>query len=144
MLTVHGEWRQMTINYADGRVVEAILLSRGNDALRVAIQGEDDAQIFTLISGTWVSEEDGTVRIEFAWEHRGQANAPEADCICSKKLASRLISKLLVGSDESDLLDDLLWVLSADGQSVAIHQNQLDMGRVVEPGPRSTASSLPN
>src|SRR5215471_13811541 len=101
MLAVRGEWRQMIINYADGRVVEAILLSRGNDTLRAAVQGEDDAQVFTLISGTWVSQEDGPVRIEFAWEHRGQANVPEADCICSKKLASRLISKLLVGSDES-------------------------------------------
>jgi hypothetical protein len=63
----------MTINYPDGRVVEAILLSRGNDTLRAAVQGEDDAQIFNLISGTWVSEEDGPVRIEFAWEHCDQA-----------------------------------------------------------------------
>ena len=144
MLTVHGEWRQMTINYANGRVVEAILLSRGNDTLRAAVQGEDDAQIFTLISGTWVSEEDGTVRIEFAWEHRGQASVPEADCICSKKLASRLISTLLAGSNDSDLIDDLLWMLSADGQREGIHQKQLDIGRVVELGPRSMASSLPN
>jgi hypothetical protein len=115
----------MTINYPDGRVVEATLLSRGNDTLRAAVQGEDDAQIFNLISGTWVSEEDGPVRIEFAWEHCDQASVPEDDCICSKKLASRLISKLLVGSNESDLIEDLLWVLSADGRRTGIDQNQL-------------------
>src|SRR5215470_5060030 len=123
MLSIRGEWRQMTINYANGRVVQAILLSRGNDTLRAAVQGEDDAQMFTLISGTWVSEEDGPVRIEFAWEHRGQADVREADCVCSKRVASRLVSKLLVDSSESDLIDDLLWVLSADGQCVGIHQN---------------------
>ena len=134
----------MTINYPDGRVVKAILLSRGNDTLSAAVQGEDDAQIFILISGTWVSDEEGPVRIEFAWEHRDQASVPEADCICSKKLASRLISKLLVGSNESDLIEDLLWVLSADGQPAGIHQNQLDIGRVAELGPRSMAFTLPN
>jgi hypothetical protein len=134
----------MTINYPDGRVVEAILLSRGNDTLRAAVQGEDDAQIFNLISGTWVSEEDGPVRIEFAWEHCDQASVPEDDCICSKKLASRLISKLLVGSNESDLIEDLLWVLSADGRRTGIDQNQLHIGRVAELGPRSMAFTLPN
>jgi len=134
----------MTLNYADGRVVEAVLLSRGNDTLRAAVQGEDDAQIFTLIRGAWVSEEDGPVRIQFAWEHCDQASVPEDDCICSKKLASRLISKLLVGSNESDLIEDLLWVLSADGQPAGIHQNQLDIGRVAELGPRSMAFTLPN
>jgi hypothetical protein len=79
-----------------------------------------------------------------AWEHCDQASVPEDDCICSKKLASRLISKLLVGSNESDLIEDLLWVLSADGQRAGIHQNQLDIGRVAELGPRSMAFTLPN
>jgi hypothetical protein len=120
---------QMTIHYANGRVLEAILLSRGNDTLRAAVRGEGDAQIFTLISGTWVSEKDGPVNIEFAWEDGDQASVPtEADCICSKRLASRLISRLVVDSNEGDLIDDLLWLLSADGQRIGIHQNQLEIG----------------
>jgi hypothetical protein len=122
--------------------VRCCLYDHANDTLRIAIQGEDDTQIFTLIRGSWVSEEDGPVRIEFAWEHRGQASIPEADCICSKKLASHLISKLLVGSNDSDLIDDLLWVLSADNQRGGIHQNQLGIERVAELGLRT--SMLPN
>jgi hypothetical protein len=47
------------------------------------------------------------------------------DCICPKKLASRLISMLLAGTDEDDLLEDALYVLSTEGNRVRNNQSRL-------------------
>jgi hypothetical protein len=122
----------MTITYPNGAAFEAILLSRGNDTLRVAVQGEDEARTFTLISGTWVSEDCEPVRIEFAWQRRGQSPVPaEADCICSQELASRLIPMLLVDSKEEEVIDNMLWASSAEGQLERIPRSQPDFGKPV-------------
>ena len=116
----------MIIKYTDGTVLEAMLLSRSNNALRAAVQGDDDARTFTLVSGTWMSEECGPVEIEFAWERRQQADVPtEAGCVCSKKLASHLISMLLVGSKRDELMEHTLWVFSAEGRRVRIQRSEL-------------------
>jgi hypothetical protein len=118
----------MTITYRNGTVLDAVLLSRGPDTLCAAVRGEEDARTFTLAGGTWVSEECEPVRIEFAWERRNDIQVPsEADCICSKERASRLISMLLVGSNGDDLIEDMLWVFSAEGKRVRIQQTPLSM-----------------
>jgi hypothetical protein len=58
----------MTITYSDGRAVEAALLSRTGETIRVAIRGADDVTQFQKTGGTWVSENCEVARIEFACE----------------------------------------------------------------------------
>src|ERR1039458_2369814 len=60
----------MTIRYADGRLYEAVLLSRTDNTLRVAAKNTDDVQMFTDIGGTWVSEDCEPVRIDRSGERR--------------------------------------------------------------------------
>ena len=108
---------KMTITYSDGTVVEAVLLSRGNNSLCVAVPGDDHARRFTLVNNAWISEGGDPVKIEFAWERRGQCGPPrESECVCSKELASRLVSMLLAGSNGDDLIEDMLYVYSAEGR----------------------------
>ena len=107
----------MTITYPDGTVAEALLLLRGTNSVCVAVAGDDDARAFSLINNVWISESGERVRIEFAWERRGQSDLPrESECVCSKEMASRLVSMLLAGSDGNDLVEDMLYVYSAEGR----------------------------
>ena len=118
----------MTITYSNGTVLEAIVLAHEEDGLRVAVAGEGDVRTFRRIHGVWISEECEPVAVEFAWGRHGATNVPdEVDCICTKKLASRLISMLLAGTDRDDLLEDALYVLSAEGNRVRINQSLLEL-----------------
>ena len=97
----------MTIKYSDGRSVEAVLLSRMETTIRVAIEGTEDAMEFSDISaaseinGTWVSADCGPVLIEFVWQRPDRKPAAsEADCCCSSELAARLIDSLFAGSED--------------------------------------------
>ncbi|MGA3097304.1 MAG: hypothetical protein ABSF25_12670 [Bryobacteraceae bacterium] len=90
----------MTIRYADGRTSEAVILSRTENTMRVAIKGSDDVAEFVSVDGAWLSEDLGPVQVEFAWQRHGRQNViAEADCICPSELASRLIDLLLNESD---------------------------------------------
>ena len=94
----------MTIRYADGRIHEAVLLSRTDDTLRVAVKNTDDVQVFNCINGTWVSEDCEPVRIDFEWQRRTREEAvAEADCICPAELASRLIYLLFSGNEDAEI-----------------------------------------
>jgi hypothetical protein len=85
----------MTINYPDGTILKALLLSRDNDTLRASVPGHDDVRTFILNDRIWISEDGEPVNIEFAWQRREQVSVPsEAECVCSKELAFRLISGL--------------------------------------------------
>jgi hypothetical protein len=95
---------EMTIRYADGRAVQAVILDWRNDKVRVGVEGEDDATDFTRLNGTWISADCEPVQIEFACQSDGQREpVSEADCICPKELASHLIHLLLKG-DEDELV----------------------------------------
>ena len=94
-----GSGREMIITYTGRKPVEAVLLSRDGDTIRVAIDGGDDATEFRMINGTWVSDECEPARIEFAWEHSDRQPAPTAeDCCCSQELAARLVQMLYTDS----------------------------------------------
>ena len=93
----------MTITYLDGRTVPAVLLTRTGDAIRVAIEGADDATEFRRMNGVWVSDDCEPARIEFAWERIApEAPISEADCCCSQELADRLIHLLFSDSQDED------------------------------------------
>jgi hypothetical protein len=90
----------MTIQYVDGRKVQGVVLFRGDDEVRVAVEGVEDAVVFTRRSGTWVSDDCEPVRLEFAWQRRLHTEeVSEDDCICSQDLASRLRQLLLSDSE---------------------------------------------
>jgi hypothetical protein len=88
----------MTIHYSNGKSVEAILLNRTDNSMRVALRGSDDIAEFHEVNGFWVSENCELVDVEFAWMRHAQLPAvTEADCVCSQELASRLIHLLYAG-----------------------------------------------
>lgn len=94
----------MTIRYANGKTIEAVLLSRTDNSLRVAAKNTDDVQVFSDINGTWVSEDCEPVRIDFEWQrHTREQTVAEADCVCPKELASRLMYLLFSGNDEDGI-----------------------------------------
>jgi hypothetical protein len=89
----------MTITQSDGTVLNAMLLARDDDTLRVLAPHDTDVRLFRLVTGGWVDENGEPVRITFAWEDGTTSSAPhESEFICSPELVSRLIA-LLAGPD---------------------------------------------
>ena len=94
----------MIIHYTNGKSIEGILLAQGENVLRVAAPGEDDILEFTRVNDIWVSGDCEPARIEFAWQRRKHLpTVTEADCICPRELAARLIHLLLNGDEECGL-----------------------------------------
>ena len=54
------------IKYRNGVVHQGIVLSFGDQLMRVAVKDTDDAAEFRMINGVWVSEDCEIVRLEFA------------------------------------------------------------------------------
>jgi hypothetical protein len=72
--------------------------------MRVAVRGGDDPVELTDISGVWISEDCEPVQVQFAWQRKTQAQiVEEAECICSRELASRLIHLLWNGTNEPEM-----------------------------------------
>ena len=95
----------MIIRYADGTAIEAVLLARDGNSIRVAPRGGDDVAEFREHNGTWVGEDCEPVSIEFEWQRRpAPPQVTEEDCICPRELASRLIH-LLYNPDETTAQD---------------------------------------
>jgi hypothetical protein len=94
----------MTIDYSDGKSVEAVLLSRTENTMRVAVEGAEDITELSNIRGTWVSDECEPVSIQFAWQRNENKLAPsEDDFFCSHELAARLIHLLFTGDAEQTI-----------------------------------------
>ena len=93
MMDLEGE-KIMTIRYANGHTVEAVLLSRTENGMRVALQGSEDVLVLSQVNGLWVTEECEPVEVRFAWESPAAPPVAEADFICSPELAARLIDML--------------------------------------------------
>jgi hypothetical protein len=91
----------MIIRYTDGQILEAVLLSRTETTMRVALQQHDDIVELTLVNGVWVSDECEPVQVDFAWARTEKALAlQEADCLCSHELAAHLMHLLYTGDEE--------------------------------------------
>jgi hypothetical protein len=90
----------MIIRYTNGKSFEAVLLSRTDTTMRVAMRGSEDVQELNSLFGLWISEDCEPVQVTFSWS--GQAAAEdltEADCVCSRDLAAHLIHLLYSGDD---------------------------------------------
>jgi hypothetical protein len=91
----------MTIQYADGRNREAVLLSRTNNTMRVVLKENSDVTYLTDVNGTWYSENGEAVQVKFAWQAHSGTEVPSlSDCICPAELASQLIDSLFTESHE--------------------------------------------
>jgi hypothetical protein len=107
----------MTITYAKGNAVEAVLLTRTGDMIRAIIQGAEDVTELRNVNGTWVSDDCEPVRIAFAWEKRDQRPpVTEADCYCSRELADRLISLLYTDSRVGETTASLPFLPGAESE----------------------------
>ena len=92
----------MTIRYRNGSTYDAVLLSRTDTMLRVAVQGSDDVLELNQIAGTWVTDECEPVVVDFAWTRlRPAAPVTEADCICPHEVAANLIHMLYAVEEET-------------------------------------------
>jgi hypothetical protein len=63
---VHYEFGMILLKLSNGRVLQGVVLSFGDQLMRVAIKDADDAVEFRLINGRWISEDCEIARIEFA------------------------------------------------------------------------------
>ena len=101
-MTIGLETGKITIAYRDGRAMEGFVLAGYGNTISVAVRNAGDAALFTCVHGTWISEDCEPVEIRFEWQRHAPGEATsEADCLCSKELAARLIHAL-VGGDESE------------------------------------------
>ena len=96
------ETGKITIRYRDGRTLDGFVLARHGETLSAAVKDADDAALFTRIHGTWVSEDCEPVEIRFDWRTDAREPVSEADCICPKDLAARLIRSLVSGEEPED------------------------------------------
>lgn len=123
----------MTIAYPDGTAIEAIVLSHEENEIRAIAGGCDDVLAFNCIYGTWFSEENEPVVIEFAWQRRRASTATsEEDCICPKELAARLLRALFRGGNGEEpeaVVADTFDVFSAQGSHIANHRSELKLMR---------------
>jgi hypothetical protein len=93
----------MTITYANGCTVDALLLSSQGDVVRAAIAGHDDVRIFKKVDGAWRAEDGQPVRLIYAWQKDTRAPLPEeSHFICSKELGRQLISSLMNGAEVNE------------------------------------------
>jgi hypothetical protein len=101
----------MTITYPEGTVLKAIVLSHEEHEIRAIAAGCSDVLAFARIQGTWISEANEPVTVEFEWQRRG-ASPPcsEDDYVCPKELAARLISTLLRGCAQDEAVARALCV----------------------------------
>ncbi len=95
----------MIITRPDGSAREAVLLSQSQNTIRVIMKGDEDVTEFFNVQGRWISENCEEVKVEFAWERKLPRRVPtEAECVCSKELADRLMH--LLASGEEPVIED--------------------------------------
>src|SRR5438128_174740 len=93
--------QKMTLRYANGQAIEAVLLSQSEGRMRVVLRGGDDVVELNQINGAWVTDDCEAVQVMFAWERPEEAPVTEADCICSPELAAKLI-RLLKSAENAE------------------------------------------
>ena len=89
----------MQLQYRNGQIVEAVVLSQTDSVMRVMPQGFDDVVELRRINGGWVSDDCEPVVIKFSWENPAPAALSEEDFICPPELAARLVN-MLFAADE--------------------------------------------
>jgi hypothetical protein len=111
----------MTITYADGTVVEALLLSFEEPVLRLAVAGDDDVRVFRCIDTVWRAEDGEKVQVTPSWPAAGPVLVPEeSHFICSEGVARQLIGNLMNGSEMQEGGANPFYVFSAEKRRVRV------------------------
>ncbi|HXA53187.1 MAG TPA: hypothetical protein VNV86_22875 [Candidatus Acidoferrum sp.] len=58
----------LRIRYANGTVMQGVLLALGDQKIRVALKGSDDVAEYRLVNQRWVSEDCEVVNVGFGEE----------------------------------------------------------------------------
>jgi hypothetical protein len=113
----------VTITYASGAVLQAIVLSHDVNEIRAIAAGCDDVLEFTRVHDTWISGELEPVTIEFACQRRQTCRSiSEDDCLCPKELSARLIAMVVSGCELGEAGKDILLAFSAEDSRVPIQR----------------------
>jgi hypothetical protein len=111
----------MTITYADGTVVEALLLSFKEPILRLAVAGDDDVRVFRCLDNVWWAEDGQKVEVKPSWPADRPVPVPEeSHFICSEGVARQLIGNLMNGSEMQDDGANTFYVFSAEKRRVRV------------------------
>lgn len=111
----------MTITYADGTVVEALLLSFKESVLRLAVAGDDDVRVFKCIDTVWRAEDGERVQVKPSWQADRPALVPEeSHFVCSEGVARQLIGNLMNGSEMEDGGANPFYVFAAEKRRVRV------------------------
>jgi hypothetical protein len=112
----------MTVTYADGVSLEALVLSADGGMLRVALAGENDVRIFTRrADGRWLGDNGRLVKLSVRAEKDSGTLAPEESHFsCSKELGREVISSLLNGPEMNAGGRRTFYVFAAEKRRVNI------------------------
>jgi hypothetical protein len=84
----------MTLRYANGFTTEAVLLSRTDLTMRIALPDSEDVEELNLVNGTWIAGDCEPVHVSFAWERLTAEVPADENCVCPPELAARLLRML--------------------------------------------------
>ncbi|MEO8591978.1 MAG: hypothetical protein ABI759_01540 [Candidatus Solibacter sp.] len=94
----------MTITYPNGSIVEAIVLSHDENAIRAIAPSSQDVLAFTQFHGIWFSDKLEPITIEFEWQRGGASSFPAVDdCVCPQELAAKLIHMLFADTEAEEV-----------------------------------------
>jgi len=99
-MTIPARAAKIRVEYPDATSLEGIVISSFANTISVAVRDGDDAVLYTLVNGNWVSEDLEPVTIHDATACAYEKPVIEADCVCSKELAARLLRDLFNPDDE--------------------------------------------
>jgi hypothetical protein len=124
----------VTITYADGTAVEALLLSSEKHVMRLAVAGDDDVRVFTYIDGVWRAEGGQQVQFKYSWQNDRRAPVPEeSHFVCSEEVARKLIGNLMNGSEMQADDASPFYVFSAEKRRVRVTVFRKKYGGASEP-----------
>jgi len=93
----------MTITYANGKKIQAALVVRDENWMRLVLAGQDDVSEFTRVHDAWVSEDCEPVQIEFGPARQVYREYSDDDFVCTHELATKLIHMLLNPEEEEEV-----------------------------------------
>lgn len=83
------------VRYKSGKTLQGILLAIGDQSIRVAIKGSEDAAVYRLVRGYWVSEDCEIVNFEFADEEFAQDEADIPEPIFSTRFERPTLQRVM-------------------------------------------------
>ena len=100
-MVIRAAGETMTIKYSDGKAFEAMLLSRTETTILLAVDGAEDVLALSHVNGSWLPADCKSLSTRFAQQQ--PADKPvimKTERCCSRELAARLLRLSLIGRKE--------------------------------------------